>query len=260
MQGGSHTDLTKCGKVFYHYNPTNDTATCQFQYKRNDTSTKYVVADLRQNGLNVEIKGVGHTYTEVGTGGASVYPAFGTVEFPKATVTTYEYKTISWTTSVATRKDQSGDYVSSNFTSGYGIRKITATFNNGSLCAATISGSLKTLYGGKFTMAGANGVKMLTSITSADGLPAAGEAHVGDGTLYLAASGAPGGGTTKIIAHSGGDVRNLTSWQFGNPCNQELVLDGGTLFTWSETAGESFYVHYATLSNAVLKGTWSPLR
>lgn len=253
MQGGSHTDLTKCEKVFYHYNPTNDTATCQFQKYRNATSTKYVVAKLRQNGRNVEIAGVGFTYTEAGTGGSSVYPPFGTVEFPTATVTKNEYKTMNWTTSVATRKDPNGDYVSSNFTSGYGIRKITATFNDGD-GVATISGSLKTLYGGKFSAAGANGAKILASITSADGLPAAGEAHIGEGTLQLAASGAPGGGTTKVVAHSGGNVRNLTSWQFGNPCNQELVLDGGTLFTDSE----SFYVHYATLSNAVLKGTYSP--
>jgi hypothetical protein len=253
MHGASHTTCDKCEKVFYHYDPTNDTATCQFQKYRNATSSKYVVAKLRQNGPNVEIAGVGYAYTEAGTGGASAYPAFGTVEFPTATVTKNEYKTINWTTSVATRKDQSGDYSTSNLTSGYGIRKVTATFNGG--CGvATISGDIKTLYGGKFTTAGANGTKLLTSITSANGLPAAGEAHVSDGTLRLAASGTPGGGTTKIIVHSGGELRNATAWQLGNPSYQDVVLDGGTLFTDSE----SFYIYYATLSNAVLKGTWSP--
>lgn len=253
MHGASHTTCDKCEKVFYHYDPTNDTATCQFQKYRNATSSKYVVAKLRQNGPNVEIAGVGYTYTEAGTGGASAYPAFGTVEFPTATVTKNEYKTINWTTSVATRKDQSGDYSTSNLTSGYGIRKVTATFNGG--CGvATISGDIKTLYGGKFTTAGANGAKMITSVTSANGLPAAGEAHVSDGTLRLAASGTPGGGTTKIVVHSGGDLRNATAWQLGNPSYQDVVLDGGTLFTDSE----SFYIFYATLSNAVLKGTWSP--
>ncbi len=250
LQGKSHTTCDKCEKVFYHYDPTNDTATCQFQKYRNSTSSKYVVAKLRQNGLNVEIAGVGYTYTEAGTGGASAYPAFGTVEFPMETVTKFEYKTMGWTTSVSTRVDPDGDYVSSNFTSGYGIRKITATFNAG--CGvATISGDIKTLYGGKFTTAGTNGAKMLTSITSANGLPAAGEAHVSDGTLRLEATSAPGGGTTKIVVHSGGDVRNITSWQMGS--SQELVLDGGTYYGLHD----SIYLTYATFSNAVLKGTWS---
>ncbi len=164
LQGGSHNaggTPSKCGKVFYHYNPTSDTATCQFQLYRNATSTKYVVAQFRQNGLNVEIKGVGYAYTEAGTGGSSVYPAFGTVEFPTKTVTTETYQTIGWNGTVATLKDESKGYSDSdNFNTGYGMRKITATFAGGG--TATISGSLKTLYGGKFTMAGANGAKMLT--------------------------------------------------------------------------------------------------
>ena len=163
---------------------------------------------------------------------------------------------MSWTASVATLKEPGLEYVAGNCTSGYGIRKITATFSGSGV--ATISGDIKTLYGGKFTTAGANGARMITSVTSANGLPAAGEAHVSDGILWLAASGTPGGGTTKIVAHRDGELRNLTSWQLGNPCYQELVLDGGTLFTGSETSSESFYVHYAMLSNAVLKGKWSP--
>ena len=251
--GGSQTSQQKCTVVGYHYDPVTDTATCQFHMKRSATSAKYVAAKFRQNGLNVEIAGVGYGYTEVGTGGSSAYPAFGTVLFPEKKVKTAEYEVMSWTASVATLVDPNGEYVASNCTSGYGIRKITATFD-GSSVIATMSGDIKTLYGGKFTTAGANGVKMVTSVTSADGLPAAGEAHVSDGTLRLAASGTPGGGTTKIIVHSGGNLRNATSWQLGNPSYQDVVLDGGTLFTDSE----SFYIYYATLSNAVLKGTWSP--
>ncbi|MBR3222772.1 MAG: hypothetical protein IKF72_11165 [Kiritimatiellae bacterium] len=253
MLGGSQTDQVKCTVVGYSYDPVTDTATCQFHWKRGDTSAKYVAAKFRQNGLNVEVAGVGYGYTEVGTGGASAYPAFGTVLFPHKKIQTAEYEVKSWTASVSTLVDSSGEYVASNCTSGYGIRKITATFNGGS-GVATISGDIKTLYGGKFTTAGANGAKMITSVTSADGLPAAGEAHVSDGTLRLAASGTPGGGTTKIVVHSGGDLRNATAWQLGNPSYQDVVLDGGTLFTDSE----SFYIFYATLSNAVLKGTWSP--
>ena len=254
MLGGSQTDQRICTVVGYSYDPVTDTATCQFHMKRNDYSSKYVAAKFRQNGLNVEIAGVGYGYTEVGTGGQEAYPAFGTVLFPHKATKTREYEVKSWTASVSTLVDPAGGYVASNCTSGYGIRKITATFVGGG--AAKISGNIKTLYGGKFTMAGANGAKMITSITSADGLPAAGEAHVSDGFLLLEASGAPGGGTTKIVVHRGGDVRNITSWQMGS--NQELVLDGGALFTGTGSSSESLYIHYATLSNAVLKGTWSP--
>ena len=255
MLGGSQTDQVKCTVVGYSYDPVTDTATCQFHMKRSATSAKYVAAKFRQNGLNVEIAGVGYGYTEVGTGGSSAYPAFGTVLFPHKVTKIAEYEVKSWTASVATLVDPNGGYVASNCTSGYGIRKITATFN-GSSVVATMSGDIKTLYGGKFTTAGANGAKIITSVASANGFPAAGEAHVSDGTLRLEATGAPGGGTTKIIVHRGGVVNNITSWQMGS--NQELVLDGGTLFTGSGTSSESLYIHYATLSNAVLRGTWSP--
>jgi len=248
MQGGSHNaggTPSLCTTVGYQYNATDDTATCQFHYKRSATSSKYVAAKFRQNGLNVEIMGVGYGYTEVGTGGASVYPAFGSTLFPHQIVKTAQYEVMNWSTTVATLKDESLGYSdSSNFNSGYGIRKITATFAGGG--TATISGDMKTLYGGKFTMAGANGAKMLTLVSSANGLPAAGEAHVGEGVLRLAASGTPGGGTTKIVVHSGGDVRNINNWQIGG--NQELVLDGGRYFG----IAEAVYLNYATLSNAVM--------
>ncbi len=253
MLGANQTDEVKCTVVGYRYDPVTDTATCQFHMRRNATSAKYVAAKFRQNGLNVEIAGVGYGYTEAGTGGSAAYPAFGTVEFPQKKVKTAEYEVMSWTANVSTLVDPNGEYVAGNCTSGYGIRKVTATFTGGN-GIATISGDIKTLYGGKFTTAGANGAKMITSVTSANGLPAAGEAHVSDGTLRLAASGTPGGGTTKIVVHSGGDFRNATAWQLGNPSYQDVVLDGGSLFTDSE----SFYIFYATLSNAVLKGTWSP--
>jgi len=250
IQGAGHNagnlqSSDKCTTVGYQYDATEDTATCQFHYKRSSTSSKYVAAKFRQNGLNVEISGVGYGYTEVGTGGSSVYPAFGSTLFPHKIVKTAEYEVKNWSTTVATLIDESVGYnVSTNFTSGYGIRKITATFNGGG--TATISGDMKTLYGGKFTMAGANGAKMLTLVSSANGLPAAGEAHVGEGVLRLAASGTPGGGTTKIVVHSGGDVRNVNNWQIG--ASQELVLDGGRFFGLNEAT----YLNYATLSNAVV--------
>ena len=245
MQGGGHnagTTPSKCGTFHYHYDATEDTATCQFQFKRSEPpsadghTTKFVVAKLRQNGLNVEIAGVGQGYGNPGV--------YGT-EFPTKNVTTADYTVKNWSSTVATLVDESVGYnVSTNFTSGYGIRKITATFAGGG--TATISGDMKTLYGGKFTMAGANGAKLLTLVSSANGLPAAGEAHVGEGVLRLAASGTPGGGTTKIVVHSGGDVRNVNNWQIGG--NQELVLDGGRYFG----IAEAVYLNYATLSNAVM--------
>ena len=248
MQGGSHnagTTPSLCTTVGYQYDATEDTATCQFHFKRSETSSKYVAAKFRQNGLNVEIAGVGYGYTEVGTGGSSVYPAFGSMLFPHKIVKTAQYEVKNWSATVATLINESVGYnVSTNFNSGYGIRKITATFAGGG--TATISGSLKTLYGGKFTMAGVNGAKMLTLVSSADGLPAAGEAHVGEGVLRLAASGTPGGGTTKIVVHSGGDVRNINNWQIGG--SQELVLDGGRYFG----IAEAVYLNYVTLSNAVM--------
>ena len=245
MQGGGHNaggTPSKCGTFHYHYNATEDTATCQFQFKRSEPpsadghTTKFVVAKLRQNGLNVEIAGVGQGYGNPGV--------YGT-EFPTKNVTTADYTVKNWSSTVATLINESVGYNNStNFTSGYGIRKITATFAGGG--TATISGDMKTLYGGKFTMAGANGAKMLTLVSSANGLPAAGEAHVGEGVLRLAASGTPGGGTTKIVVHSGGDVRNINNWQIGG--NQELVLDGGRYFG----IAEAVYLNYATLSNAVM--------
>lgn len=248
MQGPSHnasSSPTLCTTVAYRYDPVNDEATCQFHLKRSETSSKYVAVKFRQNGLNVEIAGVGSGYTEVGTGGSEAYPAFGTVAFPHQKIKTAEYEVADWA-SIATLKNESTGYVSGNYSDGsrYGIRKITATFAGGG--TATISGNIETLYGGKFTMAGANGAKMLTLVSSTNGLPAGGEAHVGEGVLRIATTGTPGLGTTKIVVHSGGDVRNIGNWQIG--ANQDLVLDGGRFFGLAEAT----YLNYVTLSNAVM--------
>ena len=248
MQGPSHnasSSPTLCTTVAYQYDPVNDEATCQFHLKRSGTSSKYVAVKFRQNGLNVEIAGVGSGYTEVGTGGSEAYPAFGTVAFPLKKIKTAEYEVVDWA-SIATLKNESTGYVSGNYSDGsrYGIRKVTATFAGGG--TATISGNIETLYGGKFTMAGANGAKMLTLVSSTNGLPAGGEAHVGEGVLRIATTGTPGLGTTKIVVHSGGDVRNIGNWQIGP--NQDLVLDGGRFFGLAEAV----YLNYVTLSNAVM--------
>ena len=47
MLGGSQTDQVKCTTVGYSYDPATDEATCQFHFKRGNTSAKYVSAKFR---------------------------------------------------------------------------------------------------------------------------------------------------------------------------------------------------------------------
>ena len=245
MQGGSHTDLTKCNTYFLRYNPTNNTATCQFQYKRTTTTTKYVVAEFRQNGPNVEIKAVGYGYANPGSAGT---------EFPTKVITTADYTIASWNTAMPILIDPNGGYVSSNMTTGYGLRRVTATFGGAPTAVfLTISGDIKTLYGGKATFAGTDNTKLNTTFTSDTGLPAGGEAHVynGGSSLLLDArtGNAVGGGTTRIHVHSGCELRNMYTWEIDS--FQDVVLDGGTYNGYSAT----LYVNHVVLSNAVMKGT-----
>ena len=258
MQGAGHnagdsstpsTTPSKCGTFFYRYNSADDTATCQFQYKRTDASssegptTKYVVAKFRQNGPNVEIAAVGNGYAKPGI--------YGT-EFPTKKETTANYTITSWSASVSTLINESVGYAySTNYTGGYGIRKVTATFNGETTRGfATISGDIKTLYGSKVTFSGNDGVNLCADVTSLTGLPAGGAVHVREGGLYLEADGdAPGGGTASLFIHQGCELRNMTVWQIGT--YQDVVLDGGTYNGYSTT----LYVNHLILSNAVMKGT-----
>ena len=244
MQGGSHTGATKSNTYdFLHYNPIDNTATCQFQHKRTADTQKYNVAQFRQNGPNVEIKAVGYGYANPGTAGT---------EFPTKKVTTADYTITSWSTTMPILIDPDGGYVSSNMTSGYGLRMVTATFGGAPTNVfLTISGDIKTLYGSKVSFDGTDNVKMHTTITALTGLPAGGEAHVRDGSLFLeAGSDAPGGGSTRLFVHSGAELRNVNTWQIGT--FQDMVLDGGTYNGYSTT----LYVNHVILSNAVMKGSY----
>lgn len=247
MQGGSHTDVSKCTTYFYRFNPADNTATCQFHFRRTNptnppnpagATTKYVVAKFRQNGANVEICAVGYGYANPGIAGT---------EFPTKKETTSNYTITSWSTTMPILIDPDGGYVSSNMTTGYGLRRVTATFGNGQTNAfATMSGDITTLYGGKVTMAS----NVNVTVTSLTGLPAGGEAHVSNGAyLSLQAPGdAAGGGTTRIVVHSGGEVSNVNTWQVGS--NQDVVLDGGTF----NGANYTCYLNFLTLSNALMTG------
>ena len=244
MQGGSHTGATKCNTYdFLHYNPVDNTATCQFQYRRTADTQKYNVAQFRQNGPNVEIKAVGYGYANPGTAGT---------EFPTKKVTTADYTITSWSTTMPILIDPDGGYVSSNMTTGYGLRMVTATFGGAPTNVfLTISGDIKTLYGSKVSFDGTDNVKMHTTITALTGLPAGGEAHVRDGSLFLeAGSDPPGGGSTRLFVHSGGELRNINTWQIGT--FQDMILDGGTYNGYSTT----LYVNHVILSNAVMKGSY----
>ena len=247
MQGGSHNAgqaPSLCTTYFLKYDAVEKTMSCQFQYQRYETrngvyqpwGVKYVKALFRQNGPNVEVKAYGAGYADGATSLGTEYTSFGS--------------------SVSTLVDESLGYsVGSNFTTGYGIRMITATFGSEpAYVPATISGDIKTLYGSKVSFVGTDTVKLHATITALTGLPAGGEAHVRDGSLILAAgSDAPGGGSTRVFVHSGAELRNVNTWQIGT--FQDMVLDGGTYNGYSTT----LYVNHVILSNAVMKGTYPRL-
>ena len=236
MQGGGHNagqSPSLCKTYHLRYNVDNGMVTCQFQFQRSPDGIKYVQAKFRQNGPNVEVMAVGAGYAAGST-------AMGT-EFT------------SWNTSVSTLVDESLGYGDKdNFTGGYGIRKITATFGGEpTYVSVTVSGDVKTMYGSKVSFTGTDNAKMHATITALTGLPAGGEAHVRDGSLALkAGSDAPGGGSTRIFVHSGAELRNINTWQIGT--FQDMVLDGGTYNGYSTT----LYLNHVILSNAVMKGTY----
>ena len=236
IQGGGHNAAQSpslCRTYHLRYNTDDGTVTCQFQFQRSPDGIKYVQAKFRQNGANVEVQAVGAGYAAGST-------AMGT-EFT------------SMNTAVSTLVDESLGYGDkNNYTGGYGIRMITATFGSEpTYVSATVSGDIKTLYGSKVSFTGTDNVKMHAAITALTGLPAGGEAHVRDGSLALkAGSDAPGGGSTRLFVHSGAELRNVNTWQIGT--FQDMVLDGGTYNGYSTT----LYVNHVILSNAVMKGTY----
>ena len=239
MQGASHngtptgdTNPSLCGTFFYTPDPATDTATVQFQYKRSPNGVKVVNAKLRQNGPNVEIRATSAGYDASGT---------------------YESYISSTGIAVSERKDLSLGFVPNNYTAGYGIRKLTATFGGATTRGyATVTGSLKGLSGGRIKVVGGE-VPAVLGVSSINGLPAGGEARV-TGTnseihLYVTSLNSDAGisgGTTRLIAEEGGILHCAREWQVRSI--QDVEIDGGIL----KVDNTAQYINDLTLSNAIV--------
>ena len=254
MQGASHNGNTNaqgqayapslCGTFFYRYDPASDTATVQFQFKRTATTTKYVQARLRQNGANVEISGVGYGYADPGT--------YGT-EFPTKKVTTSDYTIKDWNPKVSELANPSLGFVPFNYTTGYGIRKVTATFGGAAARGyATVSGDLSGLSGGRLRVEGGN-LPVWTTVVSGNGLPAGGEASVAgtNSEIRFRATSVNSdvgisGGSCRLVAEDGGVIRTLWGWQVRS--TQEMELHGGTFVCGQE----ALYLQYLVLDGGIV--------
>ena len=223
MLGASQTVSVPARWCHYSYVPDANTAKCQFQYW-NGAGIKTVKAELRQNGENIEIRATGAGYY---TGSKYNYNV-------NAPVDVYS---LNNTHSVAT-----------NATTGnYGIHKVKVTMSG----SVMIPGNLQYLTGGKLTLDAGDSGQLVAIVTTTNGLPAGGEVHVNANAQLLlktATSSYPAGGTTKFVVHSGGELRNVNTWQIDR--YQDVVLDGGTYNGFSTT----LYLNYVTLSNAVVTG------
>ena len=242
MQGANHnggttgdTNPSRCGTFFYTPDPATNTATVQFQYKRSPNGVKVVNAMLRQNGPFVEIKATSAGYDANGT---------------------YESYISNTGTAVSERKDLSLGFVPNNYTTGYGIRKLTATFGGTTTRGfATVSGNLVNLSGGKFMVEGGDQSALVT-IASKNSLPAGGEANVGTNAelrLYALDLNSDAGiakGSVRLVARDGGLLHQARGWQIRS--TQDVVLDGGTLAV-DHVDG---YIQFLTLSGAVVTNTF----
>lgn len=237
MQGKNHNatgNPSLCGTYGYSYNAATDTATVQFQFNRNP-GVKVVNATLRQNGPNIEIHGDSAGYDESASD-----------RYMKDRIT-------NTGTKVSERKDLSLGFVANNYTDGYGIRKVTATFGGATARGyATVSGSLKGLSGGRLKVEGGE-VPAWLAVSSTNGLPSGGEVRV-TGTnseirlraTSLNSDAGISGGTSRLVAEEGGIIRTLWGWQVRSI--QEMELKGGTFVCGQE----ALYLHYLVLSNATV--------
>ena len=234
MQGENHNatgNPSLCGTYGYSYDAVTDTATMQFQFNRNP-GVKIVNATLRQNGPHIEIRANNAGYDANGTYGSWIS---------------------NTSVKVAERKDLSLGFVANNYTTGYGIRKLTATFGGTTTRGfVTVSGSLKGLSGGRLKVEGGAIPAMLT-VSSINGLPAGGEARVA-GTnseirLYVTSLNSDAGisgGTTRLAAEEGGIIHSAREWQVRSI--QDVEIDGGIL----KVDNTAQYINDLTLSNAIV--------
>ncbi|MBQ3290336.1 MAG: hypothetical protein IJH50_13125 [Kiritimatiellae bacterium] len=241
MQGKNHNatgNPSLCGTYGYSYNAVTDTATMQFQFNRNP-GVKVVNATLRQRGPNIEIHGDSAGYDENASD-----------RYMKERITSTGLK-------VSERSDLSLGFVANNYTDGYGIRKLTATFGGTTARGyATVSGNLTTLYGGKITVDGSDGLPVMVTIASQNSLPTGGEAHActnAELRLYALDLNSDAGiakGSTRLVAHEGGLLHQARGWQIRS--TQDVVLDGGTL----QVDHVDGYIQFLTLSGAVVTNTF----
>ena len=237
MQGENHNatgNPSLCGTYGYSYNAATDTATVQFQFNRNP-GVKVVNATLRQNGPNIEIHGDSAGYDESASD-----------RYMKDWIT-------NTGTKVSERKDLSLGFVNNNYTTGYGIRKVTATFGGTTTRGyATVSGSLKGLSGGRLKVEGGEVPAWLT-VSSIDGLPAGGEARVTGANseirLYVTSLNSDAGisgGTSRLVAEEGGIIHSAKDWQIRSI--QDVEIHNGLL----KVDNTAQYINYLTLSNATV--------
>ena len=237
MQGANHNatgNPSLCGTYGYSYNAVTDTATMQFQFNRNP-GVKVVNATLRQRGPNIEIHGDSAGYDESASD-----------RYMKDRIT-------NTGTKVAERKDLSLGFVANNYTTGYGIRKVTATFGGATTRGyATVTGNLKGLSGGRIKVVGGE-VPAVLVVSSINGLPAGGEARVAGANseihLYVTSLSSDAGissGTTRLVAENGGIIHSAREWQVRSI--QDVEIDGGIL----KVDNTAQYINDFTLSNAIV--------
>ena len=246
MQGSSHNPLpggfpSWCKGYFYNYDPSTDTATCQFQCANSTKTYKYVSAQFKQEGSDILIKGVGYGYVS----------SNGKPGDQLRTPTTYNVSYWNPSTYSYSR-------------SGYGMSAVTIFFNETEDWAPFgkvfidydhAGGDLSGLVGGKFSIKGSD-LPMYVVVGSKTGFPYSGEVHVDNNAeLWLNVTNANNStfissSTSKLVIHEGGIVHTTPSysWQLGG--GQEFVLAGGTYMPHAY----AHHISYLTLSNAVVAG------
>ncbi len=253
LQGTGHNALPTgipswCKGYFFTTNATGDEATCQFQCARNNTSCKCVSVQLKQEGNDILIKGIGY---KLGTAKAGV----------QEETTGLESRVSYW-------DEDQGKYTYS----GYGICDVTTYFDDTTATAYHgglmidydfNGGSLNGLVGGKFTIDGSgSGLPMYVRVHSKIGFPYSGEVHVKDNSfLHLAVTNTSNSAfisssSSKLVIHEDGVVRSGVddskyNWQLGG--SQEMVLAGGKLVPFSVVG----HMNYVTFSNAVQQSVTS---
>lgn len=216
--GGTPTDAYRIT-----YDSATDTANCQFQYKAG-SNNKVVFAKLRQTGANVEIAAVKAGYV-----GVSECPVGS--DLTNVTLTNM---------AVATSASESG----------YGIHKITATFNGESkMGCVTLNGTMNAMVGNQLTFDGGER-PLYVKVTSKTAFPSCGNVNVlTNADVKLCAAGLTvstgiSDGTSTLKVERGGILRREDNGQIAS--TQQVELDGGTL---DHIGGGGIYLNYLLMKD-----------